>query len=91
MATLTVTDRGEVTFDHDVMEHLGIRPGEKVKLVLLPGGRAELTADKASPSWDDLLGFLDGKTNGARLTIEDINEAIASASAKAGMSGLKGR
>ena len=29
MTTLTVTARGQVTFRRDVLQHLGIRPGEK--------------------------------------------------------------
>jgi hypothetical protein len=38
---------------------------------------------------EDLAGFLDGKTNGIKLTIDEINEAIAEAGAKAGMAGLQ--
>ena len=30
MATLTVTARGQVTFRRDVLQHLGIQPGEKI-------------------------------------------------------------
>jgi hypothetical protein len=37
----------------------------------------------------DLAGCLKDKTNGVRLTIEEINEAIAEAAAEAGMAGLK--
>ncbi|KVP14764.1 hypothetical protein WJ85_13600 [Burkholderia ubonensis] len=37
---------------------------------------------------DAFLGILKGKTNGARLSIEEINEAIAEAGAEAGMGGL---
>ncbi|MEA0672209.1 AbrB/MazE/SpoVT family DNA-binding domain-containing protein, partial [Xanthomonas campestris] len=29
MTTLTVTARGQVTFRKDVLQHLGIRPGDK--------------------------------------------------------------
>ncbi|QHQ28287.1 hypothetical protein XACN24_07540 [Xanthomonas albilineans] len=37
---------------------------------------------------DAFIGILKGKTNGARLSIEEINEAIAEAGAEAGMSGV---
>ncbi len=37
----------------------------------------------------DLAGFLKGKTNGARLTLEEISESIEQAGAKAGMAGLE--
>ncbi|MET3595908.1 bifunctional DNA-binding transcriptional regulator/antitoxin component of YhaV-PrlF toxin-antitoxin module [Mesorhizobium shonense] len=47
MTTLTVTARGQVTFRKDVLKHLGIQPGDKIRLDLLPDGRAELKADRA--------------------------------------------
>lgn len=44
MATLTVTERGQVTFRKDVLQHLGIRPGERIALDKLPDGRVTLRA-----------------------------------------------
>ncbi|WP_144430426.1 MULTISPECIES: AbrB/MazE/SpoVT family DNA-binding domain-containing protein, partial [Pseudomonas syringae group] len=32
MTTLTVTARGQVTFRKDVLQHLGIRLGDKIEL-----------------------------------------------------------
>jgi bifunctional DNA-binding transcriptional regulator/antitoxin component of YhaV-PrlF toxin-antitoxin module len=61
MRTLTVTARGQVTFRRGVLQHLGIRPGEKIELDLLPNGRAELRAARAKGSFRDLHGFLKGK------------------------------
>ena len=88
MATLTLTTQGEVTFGEDVLRHMGVRPGGRVTVDLLPEGRAELRAEpdpKPKGSWNDLIGFLDGKTNGVRLPIDEINEAIAEAGAAAGL------
>lgn len=85
MTTLTVTARGQVTLKRDVLQHLGIRPGDKIHLDLLPDGRAELKAERPQGSWRDLQGVLKGKTNGAHLSIEEIDEAIAEAGASAGM------
>jgi bifunctional DNA-binding transcriptional regulator/antitoxin component of YhaV-PrlF toxin-antitoxin module len=85
MAILTVTTRGQVTFRKDVLKHLGIQPGGKIRLDLLPDGRAELKAEQPEGSWEDLRGFFKGKILGARLSIEDINDAIAEAGAAAGM------
>ncbi len=84
MTTLTVTTRGQVTFRKEVLQHLGIRPGEKLELDLLPNGRAELKAARPKSSFRNLHGFLKGKTNGRVLSIEEINEAIAEAGAAAG-------
>jgi bifunctional DNA-binding transcriptional regulator/antitoxin component of YhaV-PrlF toxin-antitoxin module len=84
MATLTVTSRGQVTFRKDVLQHLGIEPGGRVHIDLLPDGRAELRADKPKGTVRDLRGLLKGKTNGSRLGIDEIGEAIAEAGARAG-------
>lgn len=84
MTTLTVTARGQVTFRKDILKHLGVQPGGKIQLYLLPDGRAELTAERSTRSFREFQGFLKGKTNGARLTIEEIGEAIAEAGAAAG-------
>ncbi|MDB5686066.1 MAG: hypothetical protein JWR77_655 [Rhizorhabdus sp.] len=88
MTTLTVTARGQVTFRKDVLKHLGIQPGGKITLDLLPDGRAELKAEQPKGSWESLQGFFAGKTEGARLSIEDIGDAIADGAAAAGMAGL---
>ena len=88
MTTLTVTARGQITFRKDVLKHLGIQPGGKIRLDLLPDGRAELKADQPKGSWNDLKGFFAGKTNGARLSSEELNDAIAEAGANAGVAGL---
>ena len=84
MTILTVTARGQVTFRKDVLKHLGIGPGDKIRLELLPDGRAELKADRPQWSWRALRGFLKGKTSGARLSIEEINKTIAEAGHAAG-------
>ena len=85
MTTLTVTKRGQVTFRKDVLRHLGIQPGGKIRLDLLPHGRAELRAEQPQSSFRELQGFLRGKGNGKRLSIEEINDAIAASGAAAGI------
>lgn len=44
MLTLTVTARGQVTLRKEVLQHLGIGPGEKIELDLLPDGRGVMRA-----------------------------------------------
>lgn len=77
MATLTVTARGQVTFRRDVLHHLGIEPGGKIELDLLPGGRAALKAARPSGSVDGFLGLLAGKTTKVA-TLDEIGAAAAS-------------
>jgi len=85
MTTLTVTTRGQVTFRKEVLKHLGISPGGKIRLNLLPGGKAELAADQPKGTWRELSGMLKGAGNGAQLSIEELNDAIAEAAASAGL------
>lgn len=87
MPVLTVTARGQVTLRKEYLQHFGIKPGDKIDLTLLPGGRGEISAARPTGSWDDFIGCLAGKTN-VHLTIEEINEAIGQAAAEAGMAGL---
>lgn len=75
MAKLTVTSRGQVTFRKEVLQHLGIRPGEKIELELLPGGRGVVTAARPSGGVERIFGLLAGRTAKVA-TLEEINEAI---------------
>ncbi|CCD28809.1 Putative Transcriptional regulator Abrb [Candidatus Glomeribacter gigasporarum BEG34] len=84
MTLLTVTSRGQVTFRQEVLKHLGVKPGEKIELDLLPYGRAELKSVQQKGTFRALHGFLKGKTSGKRLTIDEINTAISEAGAAAG-------
>ena len=54
----------------------------------MPNGRAEIAADRPKVSWREISGMLKDKGNGAVLTIEEMNDAIAEAGAAAGMEGL---
>ena len=76
MTTLTVTARGQVTFRKDVLQHLGIQPGEKIELDKLPDGRVTLKAVRPTGTIDGFLGFLAGKTKKIA-TIDEIKDAAA--------------
>ena len=75
MTTLTVTARGQVTFRKDVLQHLGIRPGDKIELDLLPDGRGILKAARPAGTINGFVGLLAGKTK-KTATIEEMNEAV---------------
>jgi bifunctional DNA-binding transcriptional regulator/antitoxin component of YhaV-PrlF toxin-antitoxin module len=76
LSTLTVTARGQVTFRKKVMEHLGVKPGEKIQIDLLPDGRGIIRAARAGGNIESFIGMLAGKTKKVA-TIEEINEATA--------------
>mgnify|MGYP001320457579 FL=1 len=78
MTTLTVTAKGQVTFRKDVLQHLGIRPGEKIELDLLPDGRGLLKAARPAGTIDGFVGLLAGRTKKVA-SIEDMNDATAQA------------
>lgn len=84
MTTLSVTFKGQVTLRKEVLAHLGVKPGDKIEIDLLPGGRAQVSAAQPRGPVGELTGLLAGKTNGARLTIDQIEDAIAAAAAAAG-------
>lgn len=76
MTSLTVTSKGQVTLKRDLLNHLGIKPGERITLDKLPGGELRIRAAGKTGSIDDLFGILEKDTNKV-LTIEEMNEAIA--------------
>ena len=55
---LTVTAKGQVTLRQAVLDHLHIRPGQKVRVSFLPDGRVELRAADASANIATLRGAL---------------------------------
>lgn len=73
MSTLTVTAKGQVTFRKDVLNHLGVKPGDRVELDLLPNGQVALRAQPTG-TMADFIGILAGKTTKVA-TLEEIEEA----------------
>jgi bifunctional DNA-binding transcriptional regulator/antitoxin component of YhaV-PrlF toxin-antitoxin module len=78
MASLTVTAKGQVTLRRDLLQHLGIKPGERVDLEKLPGGELRVRAARPTGTIDGFLHSLDGKVKLRKpLSIEDINRIAA--------------
>jgi len=76
MTTLAVTMKGQITLKRDLLQHLGVKLGEKVELDMLPNGELRIKAAQASGTIDDFIGCLAGKTKKVA-TIEEMNEVIA--------------
>ena len=76
MSTLTVTAKGQVTLRKDLLEHLGVHPGEKITVDKLPDGRIEVKAARPAGKISDAFNFLK-KKKGASLSIEEINKIAA--------------
>ncbi|MEO6473443.1 MAG: AbrB/MazE/SpoVT family DNA-binding domain-containing protein [Aeromicrobium sp.] len=77
MATSTVTSKGQITIPIEVRRALKLEPGSRVEFVALPDGSYELMP--ATRSIKELKGIV--KYSGPPVSIEDMNEAIASAAA----------
>ena len=72
MTTLTITAKGQVTFKKDLLEHLGVAPGQKVDVDKLPDGSLKVRP-AAKGKISDVFGML-YDPNGPRFTIEEIKE-----------------
>ena len=75
MTTLTVTERGQVTIRKEILKHLGIKPGDKIELDLLPDGKAVLKAAQRTGTIEDFIGILAGQTTRVA-TLDEIKKAI---------------
>jgi antitoxin PrlF len=76
MATATMTSKGQLTVPKEIREQLGLKAGDKVDLV--PYGERTVTMRKRrSVPLHELFGSL--PSNGVRLTVEKIDDAIAEA------------
>lgn len=76
MHTLTVTAKGQVTLRKDLLEHLGVHPGEKIVVDKLPDGRIEVKAARPTGKISDVFNFLK-KKKGRPLSIEQMNRIAA--------------
>lgn len=76
MGTLTVTAKGQVTLRKDLLQHLGVQPGEKVAVDKLPDGRIEVRAARPAGKISDIFNLLKRK-GGPSLSIEKINKIAA--------------
>lgn len=73
--TLTVTAKGQITLRKEVLEHLGVRPGDRVDVDLLKAGQMQVRA-KPGRSVATIFGML-ARAGTSRRSIEDLDEAAA--------------
>jgi AbrB family looped-hinge helix DNA binding protein len=73
MDTLTVTAKGQVTLRKEVLRHLGVQPGDKIAVDMLPDGRLEVRAARLAGNISDVFGSLK-KEAGPSLSIDEMNE-----------------
>lgn len=76
MSTLTVTAKGQVTLKRELLQHLGVKPGERLDFDKLPNGELRVRAARPGGTIDGFLGLLAGETDKIA-TLSEINEAAA--------------
>lgn len=76
MATLTVTAKGQVTLRKDLLQHLGVHPGDKLTVDKLPDGRVAVKAARPAGAISDVFDLLK-RENGPSLSIEQMSEIAA--------------
>jgi len=74
MSTLTITSKGQVTLRKDLLQHLGVHPGEQITVEKLPDGRIEMKAVRPAGKISDVFNRFK-RGDGPSLSIEEINEA----------------
>jgi bifunctional DNA-binding transcriptional regulator/antitoxin component of YhaV-PrlF toxin-antitoxin module len=86
---MTITGKGQFTLNKGLMEHLGIRPGEKVSVTRTPEG-LNITAVKNKFTIDEVLQGIEKIMADRDIpsSIDDINHAISEGYANAGLRGL---
>jgi antitoxin PrlF len=77
VASLAVTMKGQVTLKRDLLQHLGIKPGERIELDKLPGGELRVKAARPTGTIDSFIGRHAGKVR-KPMTIDEMNEIAAS-------------
>ena len=86
MAILTVTAKGQVTLRRELLQHLGVRPGEKIEIDKLPDGRIEVRAARTGAPITAVFGLL--KREGAQaLSVEEMYDIAADGWAGRGTDG----
>ncbi len=74
---LTVTAKGQVTLRRSVLDHLGVRPGDKIAIDFLSSGRAQVRSARAPKSIDGVIGRF-ARAGATPLTIDAMNDIAAS-------------
>ena len=78
MTVLTVTAKGQVTLRKDLLQHLGVQPGDKITMDKLPDSRIEVKAARPGGRISDVFNMLK-RDDTPSLSIEQMNEIAAKA------------
>ena len=74
--TLEVTAKGQINLCEEVLDHLGVRPGDKLEVHLLKGGWIQ-ASPKRETSAASVFGML-ARQGTPHRSVEDLNQIAAS-------------
>lgn len=80
MPESTVTVKGQTTLPKEVRAALGLGPGDKLRYLVLDGGEVRILRSRPVT---ELAGLLKGRSE-RRVSLEDMEEAIAGAAVEQG-------
>jgi bifunctional DNA-binding transcriptional regulator/antitoxin component of YhaV-PrlF toxin-antitoxin module len=69
-----VIRKGQVTLRKELLAHLGIQPGQRIDVEVLPGGRLKLHAEQATGTIGGLFGLLADRSS-HRASLDELNRA----------------
>lgn len=76
MSTLTVTAKGQVTLRKELLDHLGVQPGDRIDVEKIAGGRIEVRAARPTGKISDVYGLLK-RPGQRRVSIAEMNRIAA--------------
>jgi antitoxin PrlF len=85
MDTMTLTAKGQFTFNKRLLEHIGVKAGDKVLVKKLPDGSLKIQAQKSAVPVSALFGCIETELH---FTTDEINAAIRKGYASCGAAGL---
>lgn len=72
-STLKITSKGQVTFRKEVLDQLGVRPGDQITVELVAPGRVEVRPARPAAKLERFLGCLK-KAGTPALSLEEMRE-----------------
>jgi AbrB family looped-hinge helix DNA binding protein len=72
---LTITSKGQVTLRQAVLDHLGVKPGDKVAVAMLRDGRVELAPATTGHDLRSLRGRL-RRAGQKAVSVQEMQQAI---------------
>ena len=83
MTQLKITAKGQVTLKQELLNHLGVKPGQKIEVEKSPHGGITVKSVQKQKSIKDFIGCLASHSPNS-LTIDEMNTIINRAWAKQG-------